>query len=64
MAELTDEQLRLADLAFKLSQPKDEKPEDDPEKLPDLRLEDTLIPRKEPPDAKPPPPPELKKEQL
>lgn len=57
VAELTEEQLRLADLAFKLSQPADDKPEDDPEKLPDLPLDDKLTPGKEPAGAKRPQPP-------
>ena len=37
LSELGEEQGRLADVAFKLSQPTEGNPEDDPEKLPDLR---------------------------
>jgi hypothetical protein len=37
LSEIAAEQGKLADLALKLSQPADDRPEDDPEKLPDVR---------------------------
>jgi hypothetical protein len=41
MEELAEEQGKLAELTLKLSTPPTgEKPEDDPEKLPDVRLDD------------------------
>ena len=37
LTQLSEEQGRLAELALKLSQPIVEAPDDDPEKLPDVR---------------------------
>jgi hypothetical protein len=54
MAELAEEQGKLAELTLKLSAPPDgEKPEDDPEKLPDVRLDDAA-PSETPLDVPPP----------
>jgi hypothetical protein len=52
LAELSEEQGRLAEVALKMSEPLEGNPEDDPDKLPDLRkqsdrpasLEDALLP--------------------
>jgi hypothetical protein len=40
--ELSEEQGQLADLLLELSKPATEKPEDDPEKLPELELDQGL----------------------
>ncbi len=43
-AELSQDQGRLADVAFKLSKPLEGNPEDDPDKLPDLRKTERATP--------------------
>jgi len=50
LVRVGDEQGKLADLVRNLSQPADEKPEDDPDALPDLRLDDEPA---DSPEAKP-----------
>jgi hypothetical protein len=56
LAEMAAEQGKLADVAARLSQPPDDKPEDDPEKLPDIRnegLEPDVVPPPEPAEKEP-----------
>lgn len=50
LVRVGDEQGKLADLVRNLSQPADEKPEDDPDSLPDLRLDEEPA---DSPEAKP-----------
>ena len=50
LVRVGEEQGKLADLVRNLSQPADEKPEDDPESLPDLRLDEEPA---DSPEAKP-----------
>ncbi len=55
LARLSIEQGELAESALKLSQPTEEAPEDDPEKLPDIRPDDkSRRPRNQPGAAAPP----------
>lgn len=51
LAEMAEEQGRLAELTMKLAAPPEENPEDDPEKLPDIRADEgpELMPEEAPP---------------
>ncbi len=54
LAQVAEEQGKLADLALKLAAPPESNPEDDPEKLPDVRRDDPLIDEAPQPGAKEP----------